>query len=161
MNLRAPVQVAAFLDRFGQAERLPQVRHPGIPVTAQHLEDQAHAEQPPGRAGRISGFLPDGQRTAHQFLFGGHVGIGWRHTIDQPGDVAVMKRHPQAADGEGLTLTVASPRGQRLRLGAQPLRRGEIPGTERGRGQRLVGRRARRAGGPARRERHGVSLFRP
>src|SRR5262249_52979830 len=55
VHLRAPVPVAAFLHRLRQAKRLPEVRHRGGPIPAQHLEHQAHAEQAPRGAGRVTG----------------------------------------------------------------------------------------------------------
>jgi hypothetical protein len=45
-------------------------------------------------------------------------------------------------------------------LPEQPVCFGEIPGAERGRGQRLIGRQAQGTGGAVRRERHGASLLR-
>src|ERR1700730_6976941 len=112
VDLRAPVQVAALLYRLGQAKRRPEVRHRSGPVAAQDLEHQTHAEQRPRGARRVTDFLPDGQGTPHQLLFGGHVGIGrCKATADQLGDVAVMMRHAQAADGEGLSFPVAIPLG--------------------------------------------------
>jgi hypothetical protein len=64
---------------------------------------------------------------AHQLLLGGHVGVGHRKAGDQPGQVAVMMRHAQAADGESLRFPVDILLGQRPRLAEQPLRLGESP----------------------------------
>jgi hypothetical protein len=141
-DFRAAVQVTAFLDRLGQAEGLPQIRHRSSPVTAQHLEHQAHAEQRQCRARRFTGLSPQGEGPAHQLLLSGYVRLSHRSARHQPGDVAVMLCHPQAADGTSFPRTVASLHGNRLRLAEQPLRLGELPGPERAFYQRLIGQRA-------------------
>jgi hypothetical protein len=66
-----------------------------------------------------------------------------------------MPRHPQAADGEGLSLAVTILPGQGERLAEQALRAGELPGAERGLRQYLLGRRAELAGSPPRLDGHG------
>jgi len=141
-DFRAAVQVTAFLDRLGQAEGLPQIRHRSSPVTAQHLEHQAHAEQRQCRARRFTGLSPQGESPAHQLLFSGYVRLSHRGARHQPDDVAVMLRQPQAADSTSFPRTVASLHGSLLSFGEQPLRHGELPGPERAFDQRLIGQRA-------------------
>jgi len=71
VDLRAAIQVAAFLQRLGQAERLPEVPHRGVPVPPQHLQHQAYAEHAPRGAGRVAGLLRQGQRPAPSLAYQG------------------------------------------------------------------------------------------
>jgi MFS transporter, DHA2 family, methylenomycin A resistance protein len=144
VDLRARVEVAALLDRLGEAVGLPVVRHRRRPVAVQHLEHQAHAEQRPRGADRVPGLPPDRQGAAHQLLFSGHVGVVRGAARDQPCDAAMVAHHAKTAEGPGLGRPVAVLPGHRQHLAEHPLRVGELPGAERRLGQRVLRRPAQR-----------------
>ena len=155
VDLRTAVEVAAFFQGLSQAERLPEVRHRGRPVPAQHLVHKSHAEQPPRGTRRIARLLPDVQGTPHQVFFGGHLVVGGTLTTDQCGDVAVMVRHAKTAEGESMSCQVTIALRQCPGLLKQRFCRREFAGKERAFDQCLVGRLVWLSGRAARSGRHG------